>query len=232
MSKIIGIPLWTHSDVVRRQETNNSFVEKLISLNAIPLMYPQQKDDRAIDEFINRIDGLILTGGADVSTVLYKEEMSNALQETQYHRDLVEIKILERAVEKQIPIFGVCRGLQLINVFFGGTLYQDIYSQFDNPFLHSDKNDKGYEYHHMIETVEGSILRKVLGERDYVNSIHHQAIKDLGQGLKVTATASDKMIEGIEHESLPIFATQFHPELDKYNEKYIDIFKAFLEMIK
>ncbi|WP_300409373.1 gamma-glutamyl-gamma-aminobutyrate hydrolase family protein [Lagierella sp.] len=232
MTKIIGIPLWTKTEVIARQETNNSFVEKLLSLKAVPLMYPQQQDKKTMEEFIKRIDGLLLTGGADVSTVLYKEEASEELEETQYNRDIVEMGLLNMAIDKGLPIFGVCRGMQLINVAFGGTLYQDIYTTFEKPFLHSDKKNKNYEYHHMIRTVENSLLRKVLGETDYVNSIHHQAVKDIGRGLKVTAWASDNMIEGIEHESLPIFGTQFHPELDKYNDKYIKIFQAFLDMIK
>ncbi|MDO5018722.1 MAG: gamma-glutamyl-gamma-aminobutyrate hydrolase family protein [Lagierella massiliensis] len=228
---MIGIPLWEKIEDIHRQETNNSFVDKLLSLNAGVLMFPQQTDDEAIDEFVNRIDGLILTGGADISPVFYREEATEELQETQYARDLVEMKVLKKAVDRKIPILGVCRGFQLINIFFGGTLHQDIYTTFDNAFLHSDKNNKDYEYYHMITTSEGSILRRALGEEDYVNSIHHQGIKDLGTGLKVTAISSDFMIEGIEHENLPIFATQFHPELDKYNEKYINIFKEFVNMI-
>ncbi len=232
MTKIIGIPLWTKDQDIARQETNNSFVDKLLLLKAMPLMYPQQPNKETMEEFISRIDGLILAGGADVSTVYYREEATEMLQETQYNRDTVEMALLNMAIDREIPVFGVCRGMQLINVVFGGTLHQDIYTTFDKPFLHSDKNNKNYEYHHMIRTVEGSLLRRVLGERDYVNSIHHQGVKDLGRGLKVTAWASDDMIEGVEHERLPIFGTQFHPELDKYNDKYIKIFQEFLNMIE
>ena len=150
-------------------------------------------------------DGLILCGGNDINPEYYGEAINGAVN-IDYKRDEVEFALLKAFVDAGKPVFGICRGCQLINVFFGGSLYQDI----ENVKYHRD-SEATYIVHN-VKATTGSIAEKLYGTEFVINSFHHQAIKKLGNDLKISMLAEDDIIEGIEHKTLPVFAVQWHPE--------------------
>ena len=150
-------------------------------------------------------DGLILCGGSDVDPKYYNETINGSVN-IDNERDKNEFALLKAYIDAGKPVFGICRGFQLINIYFGGTLYQDI----KEADLHKRINEK--DSVHSITADEDSIVGKLYGKNVSTNSAHHQALKDLGKGLKATAYWQDKYIEAIEHTELPIFAVQWHPE--------------------
>lgn len=150
-------------------------------------------------------DGLILCGGCDVDPKYYNEEINGSIN-IDINRDENEFALLKAYIDAGKPVFGICRGFQLINIYFGGTLYQDI----KEANLHRRINE--VDSVHSITANEDSIIGRLYGRNVSINSAHHQALKDLGKGLKATAYWQDKYIEAIEHTELPIFGVQWHPE--------------------
>ena len=146
-------------------------------------------------------DALLLPGGGDVDPALYGQE-NIASDRIDDERDRRESELFRLFLQRGLPIFGVCRGCQLINVLLGGTLHQDI------PGHRQDGND---ELRHGSRTVD-PLLLSLYGERFVVNSTHHQAIDRLGEGLRAVQWADDGTVEAVRHETLPIFAVQWHPE--------------------
>ena len=151
-------------------------------------------------------DALCLSGGPDLLPSFYGEEPLEGMALRQDPlRDGFELELAKRFLDKRKPIFAICRGFQLLNCVLGGTLYQDTAIQLG--FIHRD-----LALYHFIDAKEGSVLDKLFGGRFRVNSIHHQAVKTLGDGLFTTAVSVEGIIEAYEHKSLPIIGTQFHPE--------------------
>ena len=149
-------------------------------------------------------DGLLLCGGDDIDPSYYGQE-NEACGEIDLERDRVEMALIQAYLEAGKPVMGICRGLQVLNVYFGGTLYQHM----EQTPLH--RQSKEVYCVHPVEAVEGSVLHKLYGPSLTVNSYHHQAIKTLGQGLKPVGYAG-AVIEAVEHASLPVIAVQWHPE--------------------
>lgn len=174
-------------------------------------------------------DGLILCGGGDIDPKYYGEDNCGSYS-IDIKRDVAEFEILQAFVDAGKPVLGICRGCQLINVFFGGSLYQHL----PESSLHQSKD--GMDAVHNVTAMEGSILFDLYGSCFATNSSHHQAVKDLGENLCATAFWNDKYVEGIEHISLPIFAIQWHPERMCFNNARADtvcgeqIFKRFISM--
>ena len=180
------------------RENIQYYVEAIESLGGIALVNDPQGADGSYD-------GLLLCGGRDMDPARYGEEVAGA-RNIDFERDEREWALLEAYIRAGKPIMGICRGHQLINVFFGGSLWQDI----PEAELHARKNDR--DGAHPVVAVEDSILYRCYGREFSVNSSHHQAIKVLGRELRETASWKGKYMEAIEHTSLPIFAVQWHPE--------------------
>ncbi len=156
---------------------------------------------------------LLLTGGPDVYPAYYNMEEDTVLCGAfDFRRDSLEMAAIELALNLRMPVLGICRGLQILNVAYGGSLYADIPQQYDNPVIHR-LEDYGAATH-SITTVEGSRFGKMTSESGSVNSIHHQAIRKLAPGFRAVAHTSDGIIEAIESEDeeTEIFAVQWHPE--------------------
>lgn len=183
-----------------------SFVTKH---GGIPMMIGTNIGD--FDEIIPLFDGLLITGGDDVDPSLYGEEVGHCWPGA---KDLEEtdIALYKGFKEAHKSIFGICRGIQMMNVIEGGTLIQDI-SSYDAKYLEHNQiqaNQKDSKEYHSCSCKEGSLLYKLLGKSCMVNSFHHQAIKDLAPFFQATCFSEDGLIEGIEHDN--IFAVQWHPE--------------------
>ena len=178
-------------------------------------------------------DGLVLCDGNDINPRLYGEKNTDTVN-IDYARDKKEVKLIEEFVKAGKPVFGICRGIQIINAYFGGTLYQHI----DNALKHQSFSDQFIT--HKVKAEKGSFLADIYGEEFTVNSAHHQAVKTLGKGLIVlaTATGDDDTIEAIGHENGRVFAVQFQPERMCFSERRADtvdgglLFKKFIEVCK
>lgn len=199
---------------------------------ATPIMLPNIGDDELIDEYLNIIDGLFFSGGSDIEPSIFGEDPIKEIGRIDYRRDEFELKLFKKAVEKNIPILGVCRGIQVINVGAGGNLYQDIYAQREGTNGHSPRFSSGGYPHHKVKIVEDSRLYDILKTEEIkVNSFHHQAIKDVAEGYKVTASSNDGIIEAIESVNNDfIVGVQWHPELmfERY-PIFLKIFEALVD---
>ena len=188
-----------------------TYIKALNVEGIAPIMFPILECTDCMDEILDRIDGVVIQGGIDVSPLTYGENPTKESLDFHIVRDHFELKLIEKCLERRIPLLGICRGLQIINVFFGGTLSQHLDTENASVIHHRGKEFK--ETIHFISTRENSIVRDCFGERGIVNSIHHQAISELGEGLIATSYADDHIIESIEYSGDSyIHGVQFHPE--------------------
>lgn len=159
-------------------------------------------------------DGILLGGGEDVDPALYEEEKKYDNVKINRKRDDFELKLLDRAQESKLPVFGICRGTQLINVKFGGTLYQDLEHDAEVDLDHKQTGGRSDATHSVTLTEPESLLAESFHGHCKVNSFHHQGIKRVGRGLKVTAYSEDGLVEAVEAaEGFPyLVAVQWHPE--------------------
>lgn len=229
MKPIIGVTMTMSKG---QYAINEAYVKSIIQAGGIPLMIPLGVEKDAL-EIIDKIDGLLLTGGVDVHPHFFNEEPHPRLGDVMLERDQVELKLSEAALERKIPIFGICRGIQLLNVVVGGTLYQDMPSQYEGTLILHQQKAKRREVCHYIDIKKGSLLAEIVGkEKLAVNSFHHQALKDVPEIFTITAQSSDGIIEAIEMKDYPFcLAVQWHPEeMAIANEEYsLRLFSAFID---
>jgi putative glutamine amidotransferase len=179
------------------------YAKGVLEAGGLPVNLPIDADPR---DFADHLDGVLLTGGADIGPERYGHAAETDLFPPETERDDFEFALLERAIERELPVLGICRGLQLINIHAGGTLHQDVppHARYDvAPDVAA----------HVVEFVEGSMLRDLYGERRPVNSLHHQTVRELGGGLKATGLADDGTVEGLESDDGRLLAVQWHPEM-------------------
>ena len=177
-------------------------------------------DYEITDKFIpiTDFDGLLLPGGADIDPIYYHQEINGSYTKGMDRRlDKLQLSFLDQFVRAKKPVFGICRGHQLINVYFKGTLIQHL----SNAAEHS-KPGFSEDLINEVYPVDDNIFRQIYGERFFVNSSHHQAVDRIGEGLKVCLRCSNGTIEAMAHESLPILSVQFHPERMCYDFKRDD----------
>ncbi|MFT4174984.1 MAG: type 1 glutamine amidotransferase [Rhodocyclaceae bacterium] len=204
------------------QYIEQSVAHWIIAEGALALMIPTLESDGAlrraavhVSDYVRAIDGLVLQGGADVAPQSYGEEALHPDWRGDRVRDLYELDLLWECIIQNKPVLGICRGCQLINVAFGGTLYQDVATQLGGEFRHVDHD--AYDRHaHGIRLAKGSLLERLYPTQDspVVTSIHHQAVKDLGNGLEVEALAEhDSVVEAIRWNGNGfVYGVQWHPE--------------------
>ena len=208
--------------------------EAIIESGGIPIILPFPEDIRLASSFaqaaVDLFDGLIIPGGPDIDPTLFGQEPIHELGRTAYQRDAYEISLAEAAKASGKPVFGICRGLQLLNVAFGGTLYQDLQAQHQEAFIKHAQAAPGHFPTHHVGLVPGSQAYEVFGEMAYVNSRHHQAVKDLADLFVVTGRAQDGVIEAIESQDGLISAVQWHPEnMRQHDEKQLALFEKFIK---
>lgn len=193
----------------------------------IPVILPFVSDEAQAEALINVIDGLIMSGGEDVNPAYYGEEIWNETVYVNAVRDTSDILLVRAARGCGKPIMGICRGSQLVNVAFGGTLYQDLPSQLEVQHCQEVSSSVAT---HKVGFVEGSRIGELFGTDSLMaNSLHHQAIKDIAPGLKVTARASDGVVEGCEGPG--VICVQFHPEIliKGGDDTFLPLFEAFVD---
>jgi microsomal dipeptidase-like Zn-dependent dipeptidase/gamma-glutamyl-gamma-aminobutyrate hydrolase PuuD len=197
-----------------------------------PVILPVTTDISTLATIIDRLDGLILSGGGDICPDYLGEEPIPELGNVDPYRDEYDFIVLRLAFNRQIPIFGICRGHQVLNVAFGGTLYQDIHAQFSKDALKHSQDEARDMATHIVSIIDlPSRLRTALNNPENlvlpVNSFHHQAIKQLAPEFIATAIATDGLNEAMEHPEYPIFSVQWHPEPMAVvgNEAMLDLFR-------
>lgn len=212
----------------------HSFIDAVIAGGGVPVILPLTKDKSVIDEVSARLDGLLLSGGNDISPVMYGEKPGKRLLDPSIFRDNIEKQLLKNALEKDIPVLGLCRGMQFINIFHGGTLYQDIPVDLPDKFNHESSNEAQDIEHkaHIVNLEKDSKLYKIVGLKTIdVNTHHHQSVKKLGKGLKITGYSQDGIVEALEtDDDRFIIGIQAHPEsLGRVIPDWEKLFTAFVE---
>lgn len=204
--------------------TPAGYVKAVQEVGGIPLLFPISTPQLA-EQYVRQVDKLILTGGQNVDPSLYGEKPLVSDELFSRERDEFELALFNEAVKQGKPVFAVCRGLQLINVGLGGSLYQNLEEEFKGTVHHMQAPVDKEIPTHTILTEEKSILRDVYGKETKVNSFHWQGIKRLGEKLRITAYSSDGIIEGIEGEDFPLLGVQWHPDF-AYNvlKQELDVF--------
>lgn len=225
MKKIVGIPDNCKPDNV---SVGVNYTNAVIKGGNIPFVLPRTDDRDLVVQMIDKVDAVLLPGGCDIAPSLFGEEPSPFIGEVVPERDAFEFLVLEECVKQCKSVLGICRGIQVVNVFFGGTLYQDLASEYDPEATIHQRPDKQWDPVHNISIVENSKLSKLLGRNNIdVNSTHHQAIKKVANDFCVTAISEDGIIEAIESDRYPILCVQFHPErlIKPDDSPFIELFK-------
>ena len=211
MKPVIGIT----TDVQQDGENilKNTYVQAVIRAGGLPMIIPVGLE-QDVDQLIEMFDGLLLSGGNDINPMLFNEEPHEYLGVVSPSRDSSELELARRMLKTGKPILGICRGLQVLNVAVGGTLYQDLYKQNDSPILQHIQKAPNTHCSHYVQLDKGSLLESIAGsERIQVNSYHHQSLKEVPSDFKVTAVASDGIVEAIEStDEQFVLGVQWHPE--------------------
>jgi len=226
----IGSDIYVKSGERDRAFVYTTYVEALRRAGAIPLLIPPQPENAR--DLADELDGIVLAGGFDCDPALYGEEQHPSVEPMDVRRQEGDLSLAKIARERGIPTLGICLGMQMINVAAGGTLMQDINSEMRTEIEHaSDPEDRA---RHDVLIENNTRLASILGNHEInVNSSHHQAIKSVGTGLRVTAHAPDGVIEGLEDPKHPFYVgVQWHPEDMPAADSAAKIFRALVEAAK
>ncbi len=225
MAPVIGVTATLRQDVDsvsqrplgRFVRADFDYVEGVAEAGGVPVVLPPVVEPWAAEALLEGIDGLLLSGGSDLDPGYYGEKRVPELGVTVPERDAFEIALLEHALRRKIPIFGICRGMQILNVALGGTLYQDLPTQMDHMVLlgHRQETPK-WQPTHEVHVDGDSKVAGIIGTAELkVNSYHHQAVKDLASGLVAVASSPDGVIEAVESTDLSkrwMIGVQWHAE--------------------
>ncbi len=201
------------------------YIASVNRAGGVGIILPPTEDIDILNHYINMCNGFLFSGGGDIDPNYWGEMPDRSLGEINPLRDSFEYKLAQKVLGSSRPILGICRGCQLLNVAMGGTLIQDISSRIS----HTQRAPRDYTFHAIVID-EGSILRKIINASSIrVNSFHHQAIKKLGEGLKVSALAPDGIIEAVESTKHSfVLGVQWHPESLTDKNSYL-LFRALVE---
>ena len=209
-----------------------AYINAIEENGGIPLLLPITANIDLIEHYTEMIDGLLITGGNfDIDPRYYGEELSSRIGEIKEERTAFEMAMAKHALDKDMPVLGICAGMQLLNVLSGGTLYQDIPTQLKDAINHQQKKTRENASHSIKVTDNSKLFRIINNKSTMVNSTHHQAVKDVGKGLIANAAAEDGIVEGIESINHRfVIAVQWHPEaLYKKSRDAEALFKEFIK---
>lgn len=234
MRPIIGITPSRSKDYSTYQLQKN-YVDAVFSAGGLPqiLPFPDNSESAIINKYIDNIDGLLLSGGIDPDPLLWGEQPSPGMGRMDPLRDDFEIELVKKTKDENIPVLGICRGCQLINIALGGSIIQDFVEKNDSFIKHRQDAPRWYPTH-TIEIEENTILSRIFApdQKIKVNSFHHQGIKKLGKNLIISARAEDDVIEAFEDSTGLIMGVQWHPERMKKESSMIKLFERLVVLSK
>ena len=229
MKPIIGI---TSNIDSTTHSLQNTYIQAVIAVDGVPLLVPTGLECD-VQQISTLLDGLIVSGGGDMNPQLFNEEPVPELGNVTPERDTIELELVRHMLTLDKPILGICRGHQVLNVAFGGSLYQDINSQSASPILQHDQKAKREHQSHAVHIEKGTILASITDSKKImVNSFHHQALKDIPSPLIVSGKASDGIIESIESPQHSfVVGVQWHPEalMGKDDQVSMRLFSAYIK---
>lgn len=229
MKPIIGITCYhDHTAGVHRQ--NDTYINAVKKAGGIPILLPCLQAQSDILQHLAIINGLIISGGPDADPIYFGEEPHPALGNIHPAMDAYEIPLIQEALKQDMPLLGICRGEQMLNIAVGGNLIQDIPASIKNPLKHRQDAPRHYKTH-SVNVVVGTILAQILGDGTLrVNSFHHQSVKDVPSGFAISANAPDGIIEAIESTQHSFaLGLQWHPEgMWNVDDNYDALFNALV----
>jgi putative glutamine amidotransferase len=234
MKPIIGVTS-SYTDE-RTLQTSYDNIKSVTQAGGIPVVLPNLTDPEEINELAGSLDGVLVTGGGDIDPTLFGEEPHPELGLIHPDRDTFETDLLKRCLDSNKPVLAVCRGCQILNIAAGGDMYQDIYSQTDRELLQHTQRAPRSHASHFVEVEQDSLLYKITKLSKFkVNSFHHQALRDMADGFRVTAVSGDRVIEAFESTAHSfVIGVQWHPECmtEKGDLPSVQLFSAFVKASK
>ena len=195
------------------QYVTDSYIQAIKSAGGLPIILPMIKSKSAIKEYASLCDGFLFCGGGDITPLLFGQEPTNGIGKTDITMDLFQIRMMRQVLESEKAVLAICRGMQVLNVACGGTIYQDLNEVEFDTINHMQTSLSRKDVSHKVSFVSKSRIHGMLGPFAYTNSFHHQAIDRVGKDLIVTGTTGDDIIEAIEMPSHPfVLGVQWHPE--------------------
>ena len=231
---VIGIlPSVSDNDNIGDIRLAYTYFNAVKEAGGLPVMLSFTEDYNDFDKFAEICDGFLFSGGVDIDPKLFGEEKLNDTIEICPARDNTELKLIHFLLDKKKPIFAICRGIQVLNVALGGTLYQDIPSQLSDSKINHRMQGLDMKGGHYVKIKQNCSLSGCFdGDKALVNTYHHQAIKDLAEGLEVFAIADDDIIEGVYLKDNPsVFGVQWHPE-KLFDDNCQKMFEYFIKQCK
>ncbi|HLH70151.1 MAG TPA: gamma-glutamyl-gamma-aminobutyrate hydrolase family protein [Candidatus Dormibacteraeota bacterium] len=210
---LIGVPVGASDARATKLAVNRAYVNALHQAGATVLLLPPGPAE-TLTAFLEQVDGVLFPGGVDVHPIWYGEEPRPCLGQVDEDLDALEVPLARAAVERGLPVMGICRGHQVVNVALGGSLWQDIRADGASSLEHVTSSERGRDaLAHQVRIKPGSWLHRAVGELEMeVNSFHHQAVRRVAPGLVVSAISPDGIVEGLESNDGLILTVQCHPE--------------------
>lgn len=211
---------------------NRTYIHAVENAGGVPVLIPMLNELHLLETLLVRLDGFLFSGGVDIDACQYNEEAHPQLGEVDQRLDELELFLVRWGLQAGVPILGVCRGMQLLNVALGGSLYQDLDAQYPDGMVHCRRELPRNTLIHSVHVTEGSQMERVLGTNEiWINSLHHQAIKVQGRGVRISGRAEDGVAELLEVVDYPfVLGIQGHPE-ELYSSEPLcaKLFSAFVE---
>ena len=232
MQPIIGLLVAVDNE--RKSTLLYDYAHAVEQSGGLPLVLPYVENEETLAHFVSLCDGFLFTGGVDMDPVYYGAEKSPFCGEIQPYRDTLELGVLAHLLKTEKPILGICRGAQVLNVALGGTLYQDLPSEYPSEIAHRQSQEK-YTPSHEVNVLPDTPLHTLIGADNMTaNSFHHQAVKELGKGLSPMAYAADGVLEAFYGTGKQYLrAYQWHPErLFESNAQNRLLFSDFITQCK
>lgn len=207
----IGIVICGLED--NRQYISDAYIQAIKSVRGLPIVLPLIKSKTVIQEYVELCDGFLFCGGGDITPLLFGQEPATNVGKTDISLDLFQIRLMEAILEADKPVLAICRGMQVLNVACGGTIYQDIDLVDFETINHMQNSISRRDISHKVIFEPGTKTHKFLGNFAYTNSFHHQSVDRLGKGLTVSGFTGDAIVEAIEMPSHTfVIGVQWHPE--------------------